>query len=55
MTTDIIEDQPDVTFTDEEMLKINEKNTNRIHCSDNVSSDGNKETDVTKDILFRNN
>ena len=27
------------------------KNTNRIHCSDNVSSDRNEETDVTKDII----
>ena len=32
-------------------LKSPLKNTNRTHCSDNVSSDGNKETDVTKDII----
>ena len=51
VTADIIQKQTDVTFTDEEMLKSNEKTQIESHCTDNDSPDGNKETDVTKDII----
>ena len=46
VTKDIIQEQPDVTFANEKMLKINEKIRIESHYKDNMSYDGNKDTDV---------
>ena len=46
MTKDIIQEQPDVILANEEMLKSNEKIPIESHHTNNVSYDGNKDTDV---------
>ena len=51
MTKDTIQEQPDVTFANEEMLKTNEKAQIESYCTDNVGYNGNKDTKVKTDII----
>ena len=51
MTKDIFQEQPYVTFVNDEMIKINEKAQIESHCMDTMGYDGNKDTKVTTDII----
>ena len=55
MTKYIIQEQPDVKFTNEEMLKSNEKIWIESHYTDNVRYDGNKEESIKLNEKYKTN